>query len=384
MRRGLVLLTEIIAPYRIPVFNALSKHDEIDLRVIFLTENDPVLRQWQVYRDEIRFSYQVLPSWRRRLGEHNILVNHGLKAALRKSAPDVIVCGGYNYLAAWQSLFWARRNQVPFLLWVESTLQDLRAGKHTIELLKKKFMRDCNAFLVPGTSSFEYVKTYGVSEASIFTAPNAVDSELFASRAMDVRENATAYRLVLGLPKRFFLFVGRLVPEKGVFELLQAYGTLSAELRAEIGLVFVGDGSARLELSRHARATTPGTVQFAGFVQRDGLPSYYGLAEAFVFPTHSDPWGLVVNEAMACGLPIIVSSAAGCAADLVDDGWNGRVVRPRKVEELASAMTALAQGTELRVIMGRHSRERIFGYSPEACAAGIARAVASQGVSRHE
>lgn len=104
MSRRLVILSEIIAPYRIPVFNALARHEGIDLHVMFLAESDPELRDWLVYKDEIRFSYQVLPSWRQRFGGYNLLMNRGLKAALRQAAPDIILCGGYNYLASWQSV----------------------------------------------------------------------------------------------------------------------------------------------------------------------------------------------------------------------------------------------------------------------------------------
>ena len=306
---------------------------------------------------------------------HNILLNSGLIGVLERAAPDAIICGGYNYLASWQALFWARRSNVPFLAWVESNAQDQRSGNPALELLKRTFLRSCSRVIVPGKSSFDYVRGYSVPEERIFTAPNAVDTELFARQAAEVRKDAATCRDRLGLPARFFLSVGRLVPEKGVFELLHAYGTLSAELKAEVGLVFVGDGSARPELMRHASDG----IQFKGFAQRDELSGYYGLADAFVFPTHSDPWGLVVNEAMACGLPIIASSAAGCVADLVDDGWNGRVVRPHSTEELAAAMTALARNPSLRFTMGQRSRERITAYSPKACAAGIADALISQG-----
>ena len=108
MRRRLVVITEIIAPYRIPVFNALAGREEIDLHVIFLAETDSSTRQWRIYSDEIRFSYEVLPSWRTRLGKYNILVNHNVGSALRDAHPDVILCGGYNYLASWQAVRWAR------------------------------------------------------------------------------------------------------------------------------------------------------------------------------------------------------------------------------------------------------------------------------------
>jgi len=111
------------------------------------------------------------------------------------------------------------------------------------------------------------------------------------------------------------------------------------------------------------------------------LPSYYGLAEVMVFPTRSDPWGLVVNESMACGLPVISSSVAGCAADLVEDNWNGRMIGTGDINQLTHVMDELSRDAALRSLMGRRSRERILRYSPEACAGGIAEAVLSCEVS---
>lgn len=370
----LVILSEIIAPYRIPVFNALARHDEIDLHVIFLAESDPKLREWLVYKDEIRFSYQVLPSWRQRFGRHSLLLNRGLKDSLRRAAPDAVLCGGYNYPASWQAKWWAAGNRVPLMLWVESTDKDLRSRNPMTEFLKARFMRACRAFVVPGKSAFEYVMNYGTDQEDIFTAPNAVDTELFAGRAAAARQNSARTREALQLPSRFFLFVGRLVPEKGIFDLLGAYGKLTPEIRAEIGLVFVGDGPARAELVHRASGIEPGQVQCAGFAHREQLAGFYALAEAFVFPSHTDTWGLVVNEAMACGLPVISSDAAGCTADLVQDGWNGRVIRRGDVGQLASAMEEMARDPAIRAQMGSHSRESILKYSPEACAAGIAQA----------
>ncbi len=384
MKCKLVILSEIIAPYRIPVFNALARHESIDLHVIFLAETDPTLRQWEVHKDEIRFRYQVLPSWRRRFGKYNLLLNRGVTSALRKMSPNAILCGGYNYVASWQSLLWARRHHVPFSLWVESTVRDFRAGSRLVESLKARFMQACDQFVVPGKSAFEYVISYGAPEESIFIAPNAVDSKFFAERAEAVRKVEAAHRRTLRLPSRYFLFVGRLVREKGVFDLLNAYATLAPALRSEMGLVFVGDGAARAELEKQASAITPGSILFPGFAQREPLAGYYALAETFVFPTHSDPWGLVVNEAMACGLPIISTNVAGCVADLVQDQGNGCVIQAGEIQPLASAMQELASNTELRIQMGLRSRERILRYSPEACAKGIARAVLSQESISHD
>jgi glycosyltransferase involved in cell wall biosynthesis len=372
MKHRLVIITEIIAPYRIPVFNALARHPEIDLSVIFLATTDPSTRQWRVYAEEINFSYQILPSWRTRLEKYNLLLNQKVAGALQKANPDVIVCGGYNYLASWQALRWARRNRTPFLLWCESTANDNRAGHRVIESLKKSFFDKCDGCIVPGTAAGKYARQMGVSPEYIFMAPNAVDNELFASHANDARRNAPRVRADLNLPAQYFLFAGRLVKLKGIFELWEAYGSLNENLRSQFGLVFAGDGPLRPELESLAKLVCPGTIRFTGFVQRDQLASYYGLADCLVFPTHSDPWGLVVNEAMACGLPVICGQSAGCAADLVKE--NGRLIDSQNVDQLALVMQEIATDADLRMQMSHESLKIIRNYSPQICASGIAQA----------
>jgi glycosyltransferase involved in cell wall biosynthesis len=371
MRRRVVLITEIISPYRIPLFNALARQPEVDLRVIFLAETDPGLRQWQIYKDEIRFSYRVLPSWRQRVGKYNLLINRGVRRALRDASPHLIVCGGYNYFASWRALAWSRSYRVPFLLWSESNQQDLRRETWLVESLKNEFLHRCSAFIVPGQSARQYLRTHNVSDENIFTAPNAVDNDLFAAAAENARSQADALKRKLSLPGRYFLFVGRLVPEKGVFDLLDAYAKLDVQLRAQIGLVFVGDGSCRQKLEDRAAAISPGMIRFAGFAQRENLADYYAMAEALILPTYSDPWGLVVNEAMACRLPVIVSSVAGCAADLVKSSWNGWLLPPKDVPSLHAAMVRLVTQPDLSKNMGSNSGDHIAHFTPEIWAKSV-------------
>lgn len=372
MKRRLTILTEIIAPYRIPVFNALAKVEGIDLHVIFLAETDPEARDWIVYKNEIRFSYEILPSYRKRFGKHNVLLNRGVGVALRKAKPDLVICGGYNYAASWEALFWARRNRLPFLLWTESNSTDLRHPNRLLQRLKGIFIGKCDGFVVPGKASQQYLLSFDICQERIFTASNAVDNNLYSNTADDVRRDPSKWRSRLNLPERFFLFVGRLVVEKGVFDLLDAYSLLDPKLRAEVGLVFVGNGPEQAELQRLSRTVEVGSIQIAGFVQRENLPRYYALAEALVLPTHTDTWGLVVNEGMACGLPIVCSDAAGCVPDLVEEGWNGRVIPARDIETLAQVLKCVAGSPETMREMGKNSRERIQHFSPEICATGIA------------
>ncbi len=368
------LLTEIIAPYRIPVFNALARQKGIELHVIFLAETDPTQRHWLVYKDEIDFSYEVLPAWRRRWGRWHILLNSGVWSALERFRPNSILCGGYNYPAFWQALAWAKFHSTHFAAWIESTSRDQRNPSVLAAFIKRQFIRNCSAFAVPGESAFEYVRSMGVPAERIHTAPNAVDNRRFAYLARSAREREALCRNDLGLPLRYFVYAGRVTREKGVFHLLEAYTRLEPELRSQVGLVLVGEEAARNELMQDAEKIYPGTVVFPGFVQRDQLAAFYALAEALVFPTLSDTWGLVVNEAMACGLPIIASDVAGCVADLVQDGKNGYVIPVANVGKLTEAMAAFARDSQLASRMGERSARLIEHFSPEYCAAGLAAA----------
>jgi 1,2-diacylglycerol 3-alpha-glucosyltransferase len=370
----LAILSEIIAPYRIPVFSVLAARSDIDLQVMFLSETDPSLRQWDVHKEEIHFSYQVLPCWRRRLGRYNLLVNRGLTAALSEFRPQAVVCGGYNYLASWQAAGWAKRNKVPLLLWSESTKSDLRRELRIVEGMKTRFVRMCSASIAAGISSREYLIQLGAPDETIFIAPDAVDNAFYAARAQQARARADEVRSRLNLPSRYFLFVGRLVREKGIFELLEAYSRLDDNERSQVGLVIAGDGSLRAAVEKQASAIRVGCVRFTGFAQREPLAELYALAEALVFPTQSDPWGLVVNEAMACGLPVIASKVAGCAADLVRNADNGFIVAPGDVAQLTIALSKLLSDPQHTADMGARSAQRIQAFTPEACAEGIANA----------
>jgi len=375
MTRRVVIFTEIISPYRIPVFNALAQTAGIDLHVIFLAETDATLWQWKVYKEDIRFSFEVLPHWRRRVRGYNVLLNRGVSAALAKAKPDVVVCGGYSYFAMWQAQRWARKRGVPVLLWSESNIQDRRRGRVVVEALKKAFLRRCGGFIVPGKSAAEYLHSFGIPDRVIFTAPNAVDNELFRGTAESARAKSVEFRAKFALPERYFLFVGRMVPEKGAVLVVDSYARLEPSLRQSIGLVLAGEGSGRAQCEEKAAGIQPGRVVFSGFLHREELAAHYALATCLILPTFSDTWGLVINEAMACGLPVIVSDVAGAAADLVQDGWNGRVVPVGDLDAYVSAMRQLAEDLVGVERMGQRSSQRIEGYTAHTWAEGFVRAV---------
>jgi glycosyltransferase involved in cell wall biosynthesis len=244
--------------------------------------------------------------------------------------------------------------------------------------LKRRVVALGSAALAAGARQCAYLHALGLAEDAVFTGYDAVDNAYFAKRATQVRKMAEAQRLRLGLPERFFLASGRFVAKKNLFRLLEAYALYRR--RAGIDpwrLVLLGDGELRpAVLSRIAELELAADVRLPGFKQYDELPAYYGLAGAFVHASTTEQWGLVVNEAMASGLPVIVSNRCGCAPDLVEDGVNGFTFDPYDIDALARLMQRVAAVTESqRRTLGDASRHIIAHWGPERFADGLIRAV---------
>jgi glycosyltransferase involved in cell wall biosynthesis len=353
-----LLLTSIIAPYRIPPFNALAADPAVDLEVVFLARTDPS-RHWAVREDEMRFSHRTLREvWRVRRGESFTHLTSGLSRVLRTARPDVLVVGGWDQPAYLEAFALRRRMAGAFAWWVESTVRDRRGNLTAVRQSKRRLVEAADAIVVPGRASAEYVRGLGAGDGRVFVAPNAVDNGFYATRAED-RSSRTG-------PVRF-LFVGRLEAGKGVLPLLDAW----AGVRAEAELTLVGEGSLGERIrERVARASMP-PVRVTGHLDREGIAEQYARADVFVFPSVSDPWGLVINEAMASGLPVVTTTAPGGVDDLVVDGENGIVVAPFDAGSLRAAMDDLARDPERRRAMGMRSGERIAAQTPEAWAAGM-------------
>jgi phosphatidylinositol alpha-1,6-mannosyltransferase len=346
----IALLTEIPAPYRIPLFNALAERDGVQLRVLFLAEHDP-RRQYPVYEEEFRFDRAVLPGTGAVARGRWVVVSRGTRRELDRFDADIVLLGGWNQPAFWTGLRWARSHGRPVVLWVESTLHDERSGSLVLERLKRRAVAAASGFLVPGKAALEYVESLGVSPERIVIAPNAVDLSIF-SLDVDRRDRGGCT----------FLYVGRLAPEKGLDVLLRAFDDVPGRL------LIAGSGPQEAEL----RSQTNGRVQLLGQLEREELPALYASADCFVLPSRSEPWGMVLNEAAAAGLPLVASEAAGAGYDLIDDGVNGYRVPVDDAPALAEALRKVAADPDWRRRAGERSRELTSGYTGDAWAAAVA------------
>ncbi|MGD1914086.1 MAG: glycosyltransferase family 4 protein [Rivularia sp. (in: cyanobacteria)] len=369
-----IILTEIISPYRIPPFNYLAQDEEIDLTVFFFAETES-RRSWLVEKEKIQFNYKVL--WGLQLGKSYqsapVFLNPDVIYQLWKQQPDVIICGGWHHFSHWLALVYAQMTKTPLLIWSESTLKDERSVSNIKHKLKTWIINQADGYIISGNAQKKYLLNLGAKQDRIYIAPNAVDSNFFTCETQRYRQQKTMWKDKLGINGCVILYVGRLIDEKGIPELLEAFTKLSPH--NQVTLIIVGDGSRSQDYHLFCQQNQLNNVVFTGFQPQTALPQYYGIADIFVFPTKSDPWGLVVNEAMAAGLPIICSDAAGAAPDLVVNGKNGYLVPVRDVKKLSEALQILVEDESLREKMGLYSQEIIANYTPQKMALGLKEAI---------
>ena len=278
---------------------------------------------------------------------------------------DAFVVPGWALWSYWQAANACRQSNVPILVRGDSQIASERQGLRRVAkgIVFPYVLRRFDGFLYVGQRNREYLLHYGVSAQRLFFSPHCVDNDVFRLGSETARRSS-------GPPTRMrgrVLFVGKLIAHKRPLDILRA-AMLLKERGVDLDLTFVGSGPLGEELARIARSADL-SVDWRGFVNQSQLPAIYAQADAIVLPSESETWGLVVNEAMACGLPAVVSDAVGCAPDLIEPGTTGEVFPRDDVAALARAIEAV-----LRVDREEQSRQvarRIAAYSPAAAAQGI-------------
>jgi glycosyltransferase involved in cell wall biosynthesis len=298
--------------------------------------------------------------------------------ALERDRPDFVGVVGYARPESTAALAWAARARRPAILLSESQRLD-HARVWWKEAVKRGRVRRCAAGLVGGPRHRAYLADLGLPAERVALGYNAVDNAYFAARAAAERQAPDARR---GLPARpYFLAVNRFVPEKNLPRLVRAFARYRREARdrAPWDLVLCGDGPGASEVhDAIAAAGMPEAIHCPGFLQADALPRWYAFAGAFVHPSLLEPWGLVVNEAAACGLPLLVSERAGCAETLVpEDGpATGRRFDPADEDVLAASLTWMAGLPDAeRGRLGRRAAAVVAEWGPERFARGMLEAL---------
>ncbi|MSU58686.1 MAG: glycosyltransferase family 1 protein [Pedosphaera sp.] len=300
---------------------------------------------------------------------------------LRTPHFDAFIVSGWHLKAYWQAARACRRAGVPVLVRGDSQLHTPRSRlkRWAKEILYRPLLRQFDGFLVVGQRNREYLAHYGVPERKFFFAPHFVDNEWFGGKAAEGRRQKAEGRKEWGADERTVvaLFVGKFQAIKRPQDILHALGKLRGS-DVKVMAVFVGAGE--MEAALRERAATLGvSARFEGFKNQSELPRYYAAADVLVLPSESETWGLVVNEAMACGLPAIVSDAVGCAPDLIEPGRTGFTFPVGDVERLADCLGAVEKLRRAGHDFSAALRAKAAVYSVEAAVAGTVAAVKSFG-----
>ena len=302
----------------------------------------------------------------------------GQRAALRRLANNeyrAVIAGLGGRLALPGAYAAARRKRVPFVLWASLWAHPTTLAHRISKPATQAIYRRADAIVTYGPHVTRYVAEQRGDEANIFEAPQSVDVEHFGQQVTDDQRAEARARAGASGPSSLLLFVGRLVPEKGIEVLAEAYRQASTEAT----LAFAGTGPLK---------PTAGTVM--GKVDKQDLPALYSAADALILPsirtaTFTEPWGLVVNEAMLQGTPVITSDAVGAAAGgLVQDGRNGLVVPQNDAAALATAIRTITGDAGLRATLGRNAKQDVAPYTPEAWVNGMRKALEATGTSRED
>lgn len=289
--------------------------------------------------------------------------------------------------AAWNE---AHKRRIPILLRGETFLGCVQGGPFRRWLHKSVYshrLRTVAACLAVGTKNREFYRAYGVPEGNLFCVPYAVDNAFFQSRASEAEPNRDTLKASLGIePERpILLFCGKLIGVKNPETLIRAVGGMveqSAERRGrgenqpvnaalKPVLIVVGDGELRPSLEKLAAEVAPGCVKFLGFRNQTELPALYDLCDLFVLPSIFEPWGLVVNEVMNAGRPVLVSDRVGAAGDLVKQQLNGAIFPARDVVALTACLTEWLFDREKLQEAGKASLDIINRWSFQQCLVGL-------------
>jgi len=363
---SVMLFTNTIAPYRLPVFQQLSQ--AVDLKVLFAQgqTND---RRWEIQIEEYTFQYIVLSHRTLRLGSAVQVVNPGLLAYLLRSNFELAILGDNRQTALSGLLISCvmlacRR---PLMVWTGITSGDARMAhssrglQHLFARYQRLLLRRASAIVAYGTATCRYLVELGVPKDRVFSGTQVMSAGQLPPPA--------AGKAALGLAdKTVVLSVNYLLSRKGLDVLIRAFQQVAG---LDDVLVLVGSGPEEDHLQ--SLADGDDRILFPGYQSGVHKTAWYAAADLFAFPTLHDPWGLVVNEAMAFGLPIVATDAAGCAPDLVQD--NGLVVPAGNVDALAAALAQLLTDEALRCEMGQRSRVIIADYTVEAACSTFLRAI---------
>ena len=383
--------------YQAPLLRRISQEPDIDLTVFFGSDYSVRGYKDEGFGVEVKWDIPLLEGYRSeflpQLRDSTAAsiaspLNYGIASRLRGKNSggkfDVLWVHGYSTVNALHGLLAAKALSIPTLIRSDSTLTD-RPRSLPKRMVKEAFFAGLrhlvSGALSTGNRNTAYWQHHFGADFPVFHMPYAVDNHYFATQSAQAASTRDALQEELNLDsaRPVILFASKLQTRKLCIDLLNAYAQLSPDGTTEPHpyLIIVGDGEERAALEARAAELGWDSIRFLGFRNQSELPHFFDLCSVFVLPARHEPWGLIVNEAMAASRAVIVSDDVGCQEHLVEDGVNGGVYPVGKVNELEEKLRSVLATPERAAEMGRRGFERIQHYSFDEDIRGLHLALAA-------
>ncbi|EJW11542.1 Glycosyltransferase [Rhodovulum sp. PH10] len=370
--------------YFAPLYAYLAQHDDVDLTVLYLSDSSIRGAKDSGFGQAVKWDVDLLSGYTHEfIGRKARAITPGgfwsiggpsLWRRIYRGRFDAVLVHGHAYAADHIAISAAKASGAAVFTRGETHLDLTRRGAKAVarNAALKGLYRFCDAFLAIGSANRDFYRAMGAPDERIFLVPYTVDNARFVARSSLSGDERRAIRSELGVADdtTIVLYLSKLQRRKHPDAVLRAAQRLEREGVA-LALVLGGTGEMESELRAAAAQGGPRQVEFTGFLNQSRMPKVLGAADVFVLPSEEEPWGLIVNEAMCAGLPVIVGEKLGCVRDLVRPGVNGFTVPAGDADAIAQALRPLLTDPEKRAAMGRMSREIIGRWSYEECRQGI-------------
>ena len=366
-----------MAPYRFPLFKEISRYPEFDVIVYFMSRSAKN-RRWKISSNELGFKYEVLPKIEFSFFGRDLfsyIINYTFPIKFLKSNFDVVISAGWLDFVGQMGFLLSKLTGKKFIIWSESTINE-SSWRRTITLPFVRFLvKHSDACVAIGTRSKEYLLKLGSIPEKIFVGYSTVDVDLFKTKSKNFKKERKAIRKKLGIKtKRVVLYVGQFIERKGIFYLLKAFEKLNKKYK-DVSLLLVGYGPLEEKLIKYVDENNLHNVIFKSHIEVQKMPQVYSAADLFVLPSIEETWGLVINEAMACGLPVVTTEKVGSSVDLVKNFYNGLVVPEGDSLSLYQSIREIITDRKIITTMSKNSEELILNFTPKIAAKNFVKAV---------
>lgn len=352
-----LFLNNIPVPYRIDFFNELGRY--CDLTVLMETDHVPHLNNnWLKSHTIKNFNYMVLPSL---FSGKEVRINYTLFQNLKKNKYDIIVIGGYSSITQMAAILYLKLKKIPFILNCDGGI--IKQDKKIIKLIKTAFISSANYWLSTGVKTDQYLINYGANKNKIYRYPfTSIKKEdiLLAKNQDEINYIKKEMNIE---NKKVIIGVGQFIHRKGFDILINAFSQIKSD-----AILYIIGGKPTEEYLQLVEKKQIANVRFIEFKEKKELHKFYKIADIFVLPTREDVWGLVINEAMSFGLPVITTDSCVAGLELIEEDANGYIVETDSISALTYKIEYLLLDEDKINIIFENNVKKIQKYTIESMA----------------